>query len=172
IYAAGDCAESINLVCDHPYWMPLGSTANKMGRVAGANIAGGDSKFPGVLGTAIVKVFDLAVGRTGISEREAKEAGFNPVSATVTTPARPAYYPGGGEVTLKLIGDRKSQKLLGAQAVGDSSVDKVIDTAAASLMGKITVPELTTLDLAYSPPYAPALGAVIVAAQVLEGKLL
>lgn len=171
VYAAGDCAESIHLVSRKPYWLPLGSTANKMGRVAGANIAGGAKKFPGVLGTAIVKVFELAAGRTGLSEQESKNSGFNPVSVTVTTPARAGYFPGGGELTLKLTADRGSKRILGAQAVGDSSVDKIIDTMAAALTGNITVPGLTTIDLAYSPPFSQALGTVIVAAQVIEEKL-
>jgi len=171
VYAAGDCAETTHLVTGNPYWLPLGSTANKMGRVAGANIAAGKKVFPGVLGTAIVKVFDLAAGRTGLTEREAGDTRFNPVAVTVTTPTRPGYYPGGGTVALKLVADRGSGKLLGAQAVGDFSVDKVIDTAATALFGKLTVSHLTSLDLAYSPPFAPALGALIVAGQVLEEKL-
>lgn len=171
IFAAGDCAETVHLVTGQPFWLPLGSTANKMGRVAGANIAGGRKTFPGVLGTAIVKVFDLAAGRTGLTEAEAKANRFNPVAVTVTTPARPGYYPGGGEVTLKLVADRGSGKVLGAQAVGDATVDKVIDTAAAALAGGMTVGGLTSLDLAYSPPYAPSLGALIVAGQVIEEKL-
>jgi NADPH-dependent 2,4-dienoyl-CoA reductase/sulfur reductase-like enzyme len=171
IFAAGDCAETVHLVTGQPFWLPLGSTANKMGRVAGANIAGGRKTFPGVLGTAIVKVFDLAAGRTGLTEAEAKTHRFNPVAVTVTTPARPGYYPGGGEVTLKLVADRGSGKVLGAQAVGDATVDKVIDTAAAALTGGMTVSGLTSLDLAYSPPFAPSLGALIVAGQVLEEKL-
>jgi len=171
IYAAGDCAESTHLVSGKPYWLPLGSTANKTGRVAGANIAGGTKRFPGILGTAIVKVFDLDAGRTGLSDGEAKQSGFNPVSVSVATPTKPGYYPGGGEVTLTLTADRGSRRILGAQAVGRGSVDKIIDTAAAALTGKLTVDEMTAVDLAYSPPYAPALGALIVAAQVLEGKL-
>ncbi len=171
IYAAGDCAESVHLVTGKPYWLPLGSTANKMGRVAGANISGGNKRFPGVLGTAIVKVFELTAGRTGLNEKEAKEAGFIPVSATVTTPVRAGYYPGGGKVTLKLIADRGSKRILGAQAVGDSSVDKIIDTIALALTGNIPVTSLTTIDIAYSPPYSQVLGTVIVAAQVLEEKL-
>jgi len=171
IFAAGDCAESIHLVSGMPCWFPLGSTANKQGRVAGAAIAGGKKTFPGVLGTAIVKVFDLALGRTGLNESESKEAGFNPLSVTVTTPVRPGYYPGGGEVTLKLTADMGTQKLLGAQVYGDTTVDKVVDTVAAALTGKMTLSDLVNLDVCYSPPYAPALGAVIIAAGVLEEKL-
>jgi NADPH-dependent 2,4-dienoyl-CoA reductase/sulfur reductase-like enzyme len=168
IYAAGDCAESLHLVSGKPFWLPLGSTANKQGRVAGANIAGGTKRFPGVLSTSIVKVFELTAGRTGLNEREAREAGFNPVSATVTTPVMAGYYPGNGKVTLRLTADRGSKKLLGAQAVGDSKVDKIIDTVATALTGKVSVPDLTCIDLAYSPPYSPVLGTVIIAAQVLE----
>jgi len=171
IYSAGDCAESTHLVTGKPCWFPLGSTANKQGRVAGANSAGGSKTFTGVLGTSIVKVFDLAAGRTGLNEREAKEAGFNPLSVTIAAPERPGYYPGGGLVTLKLTADRGSGKLLGAQAVGGSTVDKVIDTIAASLMGKLTIADLTNVDLSYSPPYSTAMGTVIVAAGVLEEKL-
>ena len=171
IYAAGDCAESTHLVSKKPCWYPLGSTANKQGRVAGANIAGGKKSFPGVLGTTIVKVFDLAVARTGLSEQASKEAGFNPVTVTITTPARPGYYPGGGTVTLKLVADRGSKRPIGGQIIGDASVDKVVDTLAAALMGKLTLADLTAVDLAYSPPYAPALGTLIVAAGVLDEKI-
>ncbi len=171
IFAAGDCTESIHLVSGMPCWFPLGSTANKQGRVAGTAIAGGKKTFPGVLGTAIVKVFDLTFGRTGLSESEAKEAGLYPISVTVTTPVRPGYYPGSGKVTLKLTADRGTQKLLGAQVYGDTTVDKVVDTVAAALTGKMTLSELVNLDVCYSPPYAPALGAVIIAAGVLEEKL-
>ena len=171
IYAAGDCAESVHLVSGKPYWLPLGSTANKQGRVAGANIAGCHKRFHGVLGTSIVKIFEITAGRTGLTEHEAIEVGFNPVSATVTTPVRAGYYPGGGKVTLKLTADRGSKKLLGTQAVGDSTVDKVIDTVAAALTGKVSVTDLINLDLAYSPPYSQVLGTVIIAAQVLEENL-
>ena len=171
IYAAGDCAESTHIVSGKPVWVPLGSTANKQGRVAGATIAGGKKKFSGIVGTSIVKVFDLAAGRTGLTEQESHDVGFNPVSVTVTTPVNAGYYPGSGKITLKLIADRSSKKLLGAQASGDSSVDKVIDTVAAALTGNIPVPDLVNLDLAYSPPYSQVLGTLIVAAGVLEEKL-
>ena len=171
IFAAGDCAESINLVSGKPCWYPLGSTANKQGRVAGANIAGGKKTFRGVVGTSVTKVFDITAGRTGLSEREANEAGFNPVSATVTTGVHAGYYPGEGTITLKLVADSGSKKLLGAQSVGDTSVDKVIDTVATALAGNISIPDLTNLDISYSPPYSPVLGTVVLAAGVLEKKL-
>ncbi len=171
VYAAGDCAETTHLVSRKPFWFSLGSTANKQGRIAGANIAGGRKTFDGVLGTSILKVFDKATGRTGLSEREASEAGFNLVSATVTTSTIGHYYPGSGKITLKLVADRGSKRLLGAQAFGDDKVDKVIDTVAALLTGGVPVPEITNLDLAYSPPYATALGTVLVGAELLEKKM-
>lgn len=171
VFAAGDCAETVHLVSGKPYWFPLGSTANKQGRVAGANIAGERKTFEGVLGTSILKVFDKTVGRTGLTLAEASEAGFNPVAVTVTVPTHAPYYPGAGKVTLTLVADRGSHSLLGAQAFGDSAVDKVIDTVATALIGKLSVPALTNLDISYSPPYATALGTVLVAAEVLENKL-
>ncbi|MDP2983312.1 MAG: FAD-dependent oxidoreductase [Candidatus Latescibacter sp.] len=171
IFAAGDCSETTHLVSKKPFWLSLGSTANKQGRVAGANIAGGRKQFTGVLGTAIVKVFDKTAGRTGLNEKEAAETDFNPVSVTVTTSTSANYYPGAKSITLKLVADRGAQKLLGAQAFGDDKVDKVIDIIATALTGKISIPELTNLDLAYSPPYSQALGTVLVAAEVLEKKL-
>ena len=172
IYAAGDCVETINLVSRKPGWYPLGSTANKQGRVAGANIVGGNKKkFEGVLGTSINKVFDLAAARTGLSESEAKAAGYQVETVMVTTPAIAGYYPGGGKVTLKLIADPIRKKLLGAQAFGDRSVDKVIDTIASALTGSVSIPDLANLDVSYAPPYAPAMGIVIVAAGILEEKL-
>jgi NADPH-dependent 2,4-dienoyl-CoA reductase/sulfur reductase-like enzyme len=171
IFAAGDCAETIHLVTKKPFWMSLGSTANKQGRVAGANVAGGKKQFQGVLGSSILKVFDKTAGRTGLTEKNAAEAGFYPVSVTVTTPTLSSYYPGSKSITLKLVADRGSGKLLGAQSFGDDKVDKIIDIAATALAGKISVPELDNLDLSYSPPYSQALGAVLVAAEVLEKKL-
>ena len=171
IFAAGDCVESRHLVSGKPCWFPLGSTANKQGRVAGANIAGGKKRFRGVVGTSITKVFDLGAARTGLGETEAGGAGFNPLSVTITAPTRAPYYPGGDKITLKLIGDLKSKKVLGAQAVGIQDADKIIDIIAASLTGGLTVPDLTNIDLAYSPPYSPALSAVIIAAGVLEEKM-
>lgn len=171
IFAAGDCVETTHLVNKKPFWMSLGSTANKQGRVAGANVAGGKKQFTGVLGSAILKVFDKTAGCTGLNEREAAESGFNPVSVTVTTSTSANYYPGAKSITLKLVADRGSVKLIGAQSFGDDKVDKIIDIVAASLTGKISIPELTNLDLSYSPPYSPALGTVLVAAEVLEKKL-
>jgi NADPH-dependent 2,4-dienoyl-CoA reductase/sulfur reductase-like enzyme len=171
VFAAGDCAETTHLVTGKPFWFPLGSTANMQGRVAGANIAGGRTTFPGALGTSILKVFDKTAARTGLSAAQAVEAGYNPVSATVTVQNHSRFFPGAGTIVLTLVADRGSHRLLGAQAFGDSSTDKVIDTVATALTGKIPVTGLANLDVSYSPPYSTALGAVLVAAEVLEGKL-
>ena len=171
IFAAGDCAETTNLVDRKPFWMSLGSTANKQGRVAGANAAGGKKEFSGVLGSSILKVFDKTAGCTGLTERAAAESGLYPVSVTVTTHTLPSYYPGAKSITLKLVADRGSSRLIGAQTFGEDKVDKIIDTVAAALAGNISIPELTNLDLSYSPPYAQAIGTVLVAAELLEKKM-
>ena len=173
VWAAGDCVETTNLVSGRPAWVPLGDTANQMGRVAGTNAAspaGEDTlEFPGVLGTGIFKVFDLNVGKTGLSEREAADAGFDTVSADIESRDRAGYYPGAEKVFLKLIADRATGRLLGAEAAG-SSTDKLIDVCATAIWGRLSYPDLIDLDLAYSPPYGPALSPVIQAATILSGK--
>jgi NADPH-dependent 2,4-dienoyl-CoA reductase/sulfur reductase-like enzyme len=158
-------------VSGKPYRLSLGSTANKMGRVAGMNVSGGSAVFPGVLGTSILKAFDRTAARTGLTGEDARDAGFNPETVTVTTPTRAGYYPGGGTVTLTAVADRATRKFLGAEAVGTDSVDKIIDTAAGALTGALTVDDLLAVDISYSPPYSTATGTLIVAAQVLDDRL-
>jgi NADPH-dependent 2,4-dienoyl-CoA reductase/sulfur reductase-like enzyme len=171
VWAAGDCVETTNLVSDRPTWVPLGDTANQMGRVAGTNAATGDEtlEFPGILGTGIFKVFDLGVGKTGLSEKEAEDAGFEVVSAGLEAYDRAAYYPGAQKVFLKLIADRATGRLLGAESAG-SGADKLTDICATALWGRLSYPDLVNIDLAYAPPYGPALSPVIQAATVLSGK--
>jgi CoA-dependent NAD(P)H sulfur oxidoreductase len=173
VWAAGDCVETTNLVSGRPAWVPLGDTANQMGRVAGTNAAspaGEDTlEFPGVLGTGIFKAFDLNVGKTGLSEREAADAGFETVSADIEARDRAGYYPGAEKVFLKLIADGATGRLLGAEAAG-SSTDKLIDVCATAIWGRLSYPDLIDLDLAYSPPYGPALSPVIQAATILSGR--
>ena len=171
VWAAGDCVETTNLVSDRPTWVPLGDTANQMGRVAGTNAATGDEtlEFPGILGTGIFKVFDLGVGKTGLSEKEAEDAGFEVVSAGLEAYDRAAYYPGAQKVFLKLIADRATGRLLGAESAG-SGADKLTDVCATALWGRLSYPDLVNIDLAYAPPYGPALSPVIQAATVLSGK--
>jgi len=171
IYAAGDCAETIHLVTGKRVWIPLGSTANKQGRVVGVNVCGGDATFPGVMGTTIFKTFNFNVAKTGLEMREAEKEGFRPVQAIVTGYARAHYYPGGKESTLKVIADRETGRILGGQAIGEGPSDKFIDVLAIALHGKMTCRDLSNVDLAYAPPYSPVLSPVIVAANVLLNKL-
>ena len=171
VWAAGDCVETTDLTSGEPAWVPLGDTANQMGRVAGTNVATGVDtlEFPGILGTGIFKVFDLGVGKTGLSERAATDAGFETLSASLTANDRAGYYPGADKVFLKLIADRDTGRLIGAEAAGSSS-DKLIDICATALWGRLSYPDLVNIDLAYSPPYGPTLSPVIQAATILSGK--
>ena len=171
IYAAGDCVETTHLITGKKAWIPLGSTANKQGRVAGVNLCGGQAIFPGVLGTAIFKAFDFNVAKTGLSMREAEREGFHPIQAIVRGYDRAHYYPGGKESALKVIADQKTGKILGGQAIGQGPSDKLIDILAMALHGKMSAQELANVDLAYAPPFSPALSPVIVAANVLTNKL-
>ena len=170
-WAAGDCAQTTNLVSGKPAWVPLGDTANQMGRVAGTNAATGEDtlEFPGVLGTGIFKVFDLGVGKTGLSEKEATEAGFEVVSQGLEANDRASYYPGARKVFLKLIADHATGRLLGAEAAGAGAA-KLTDICAAALWGGLSYPDLVNIDLAYSPPFGPTLSPVIQAATILSGK--
>jgi NADPH-dependent 2,4-dienoyl-CoA reductase/sulfur reductase-like enzyme/rhodanese-related sulfurtransferase len=171
IYAAGDCAETTHLVTGKSTWIPLGSTANKQGRTAGMNVCGGRFIFPGVLGTAIFKVFECNVAKTGLSMKEALREGFEPIQAIVRGYGRAHIMPGGRESILKVVADPKNGRILGAQAMGEGPSDKFIDTVAMALQGRMTCDQLATADLAYSPPFSPALSPVIVAANVLLNKL-
>jgi NADPH-dependent 2,4-dienoyl-CoA reductase/sulfur reductase-like enzyme len=171
VWAAGDCVETVNLVSGKPAWIPLGDTANQMGRVAGTNAATGEHtlEFPGTLGTGIFKVFDLGVGKTGLSEEEAGESGLEVVSAAVETNDRAGYYPGAGEVFLKLIADGSSGRLIGAEAAGHGAA-RLTDVCATAIWGRLSYPDLVNLDLAYAPPFGPVLSPVIQAATVLSGE--
>ena len=171
VYAVGDCAESVHLVTGKPAWFALGSTAAKMGRVAAVNATGGNDSFKGVLGTLIVKVFGLNIGKTGLSEREAMKEGYAIESTIVPAVDKSHYYPGAKEMLVKLVADANSGKLLGAQIIGEGGADKRIDIIATALSFGATVDQVAKLDLAYAPPYAMALDAVIVAANVLNNKL-
>jgi NADPH-dependent 2,4-dienoyl-CoA reductase/sulfur reductase-like enzyme/rhodanese-related sulfurtransferase len=171
IYAAGDCAETIHLLTGKRTWVPLGSTANKQGRVVGENVCGGDARFPGVMGTTIFKTFDFNVAKTGLNMKEAEKEGFHPIEAIVRGFDRAHYYPGKKESTLKVIADQETGRILGGQAIGDGSSDKFIDILAMALHAKMDCRTLATVDLAYAPPFSPALSPVIVAAHVLMNKL-
>ncbi len=167
IYAAGDCAEVQHLVTGRPAWIPLGTTANKTGRVAGANAAGGRERFPGIVGTSIVGIFGRAFATTGLSEAEARAAGFSPVSARIDANARPRYY-GGTPTTVELIADRATGRLLGGSVIGDDGAAGRINVLAAALQSRLRVEDFETLDLAYSPPFSPVWDPLLIAAQQLR----
>ena len=171
IYAAGDCAETTHLVTGEKVWIPLGSTANKQGRVVGINVCGGNATFPGVMGTAVFKTFDSNVAKTGLNMKEAEREGFHPIQAIVRGFDRAHYYPGQKESTLKVITDKDTGRILGGQAIGEGPSDKFIDILAMALHAKMTCEELASVDLAYAPPFSPVLSPVIVAANVLLNKL-
>jgi NADPH-dependent 2,4-dienoyl-CoA reductase/sulfur reductase-like enzyme len=171
VFAAGDCAESYHRLTQTPVWGPLGDIANLQGRVAGENAAGGDARFPGILGTAIFKTFDLNVGITGLTESAAREAGFNPITTVIGARDKARYFPGARELTLKLVAESNSGRLLGAQAIGPGAVDKMIDIAATALLGNLGCRDLENADLAYAPPFSPVLSPIIVAASILSKKL-
>jgi NADPH-dependent 2,4-dienoyl-CoA reductase/sulfur reductase-like enzyme/rhodanese-related sulfurtransferase len=171
IYAAGDCVEIKNLVTGKPGFIPLGSTANKHGRVVANNICGIKDSFPGVLGSTICKFFDFNIAKTGLSEKEAKDAGFDAVICLSPSPDRAHFMPDAKLLYLKLVADKKTRKLLGAQAAGPGNGDKRVDTAAAAISAGMTVDDVANLDLCYAPPYAPAMDNLIVAANILRNKL-
>ncbi|MEV4542798.1 FAD-dependent oxidoreductase [Micromonospora echinaurantiaca] len=165
VWAAGDCVETLHRVSGMPVHVPLGTYANKQGRVAGINIGGGYATFAGVIGTAVTKVCDLEVGRTGLRERDAVAAGFEFVSVIAKSTNRAGYYPGARPMTVKLIAEKPSGRLLGAQIVGWSEAAKRIDTLAVALWNKMTVDDMTALDLGYAPPFAPVWDPVLIAAR-------
>lgn len=171
ILAAGDCAESKNLVTGGPTYVPLGSTANKQGRVAAATVVGREDRFPGVLGSAVCKVFDFTVARTGLSETQAIDAGYDAVSVIVPGPDKPHFMPDAAVLFLKVIADRKSRRLLGIQAVGPGEGDKRGDAAAMAITAGMTVDQVAQADLCYAPPYSPAMDNLLTACNVLRNKL-
>ena len=172
IFAAGDCAEARHVVTGDPDHVPLALTANRAGRAIGQTMAGEETPVGEIAGTAVVKAFDLTAARTGvIDEERAREAGFDPVAVTITAASRAHYYPGAEEITITLLGDRDSERVLGATMVGREGVAKRIDTVAAALHEGATARELSYYDLAYAPPYSPVWDPVLTAAKVLDGNL-
>ncbi|MCX4389733.1 FAD-dependent oxidoreductase [Micromonospora peucetia] len=165
VWAAGDCVETVHRVTGMAVHVPLGTHANKQGRVAGINIGGGYATFAGVIGTAVTKVCELEVGRTGLREKDAAAAGFEFVSVIAESTSRAGYYPGARPMTVKLIAEKPSGRLLGAQIVGWSEAAKRIDTLAVALWNGMTVDDMTGLDLGYAPPYAPVWDPVLIAAR-------
>ncbi len=165
VWAAGDCVETFHRVSQRPVAIALGTIANKQGRVAGINLGGGYATFPGVLGTAVTKVCGLEIARTGLGESEAHEAGFDPVTTVVESSTRAGYYPGAGRITMKVIAERDTARLLGAQVVGDEGAAKRIDVFAVALWNGMAVDDLLNVDLSYAPPFSPVWDPVLIAAR-------
>jgi NADPH-dependent 2,4-dienoyl-CoA reductase/sulfur reductase-like enzyme len=165
VWAAGDCVETRHLVGGHAVHVPLGTHANKQGRVIGINLGGGYATFPGVLGTAVTKVCDLEIGRTGLGEAEARRIGFQSVAATITSTSAAGYLPEPGSVTIKLVAERRTGRLLGGQIVGRGGAAKRVDVLATAITAGMTVEEMISLDLGYAPPFSPLWDPVLVAAR-------
>lgn len=171
IYAAGDVATTWERISGKELYFPLATGSNRSGRVAGMNAAGESAEYTGITKTEVVKVFSLNVGRTGLNEEEAKHAGFDPVSVTITASSRAKYYPGAQQLRIKMTGDRKSHRLLGCEMAGREGVAKRLDVVSAALYSGLTVEDTTGIDYSYSPPFAPAWEPLGVAADVLLKKL-
>lgn len=171
IYACGDCCEETHIVSGHPVWIPLGSTANKEGKCAALNAAGHYNVFEGVLGSVVSRCFDTTIAMTGLSENGAISAGFSPISVIVSKEDKVAYMPNVGDITLKIIADKVTGLLLGAQAIGSVGADKRINSIATALLAHMTVANFKNNDLTYSPPYSTTIDPLLDAMTLLCKKL-
>ena len=153
-----------------PAYIPLGTTANKCGRVAGANAAGGRERFAGIVGTSIVSIFGMGFATTGFSVEQARAEGFTPVAARIQAHPRPRYFPS-AKTTVELVADRASRRLVGGSVIGDDGAAGRINVIAAALANRMRVDEFEQLDLAYSPPFSPVWDPLLVAAQQLMKDL-
>lgn len=165
VWAAGDCVESVHRLSGQRVVVALGTHANKQGRVVGINLGGGYATFPGVIGTAVTKVCDLEVARTGLSEKEADDAGYCYVTASVDSTTRAGYFPGAQPIRVKLIAEKRSGTLLGAQIAGREGAAKRIDVLAVAIWNEMSVDQVLGLDLSYAPPFAPVWDPVLIAAR-------
>jgi NADPH-dependent 2,4-dienoyl-CoA reductase/sulfur reductase-like enzyme len=174
IYAAGDCATARNYITDKDDYLPLGTTANKQGRLAGENAAtsgGGNVKFEGIAGSAITKIFGQFVGKTGLSKKEALENGFDPVESKIEDITRAGYYPNNKKIWIKLVAEKKNKRILGAQIIGGEAVKGRIDLISFALLKQGTVEDLANYDACYVPPASPVWEPINIAASQMS-KLL
>lgn len=171
IYAAGDCAMVHNAITGKSAWSPMGSTANIAGRIIAQNMMGAKISYRGTLGTAVCKLPGINVGRTGLTEVQAKEEGFDPVSVVTIVDEKAHYYPGAGLLAVKMIADKSTQRLLGVQVVGNGAVDKIVDIAVTGIMLKGTLTQLSDLDFAYAPPFSTAIHPFAHTLNVLKNKI-
>ena len=171
IWSAGDCVESFHLVSKKPFYVALGTVANKQGRVAGINIGGGNATFPGVVGTAISKICEVGVARTGLQEKEIQQLDLDYVSAKIKSKTRAGYYPEAENITVKVLAEKGSGRLLGGQIVGKGEAAKRIDIVATALHAGFSVREMIHLDLSYAPPFSPVWDPVLIAVRQVLKKI-
>jgi NADPH-dependent 2,4-dienoyl-CoA reductase/sulfur reductase-like enzyme len=171
VFAAGDCATARNYITNKDMYLPLGTTANKQGRVAGENAAGGNAKFRGIAGSAITKVFDLFIGKTGLTKEDALRNGFDPVEEVIEDITRARYYPDNKPIWIKIVADRKSGRVLGSQIVGGEGVKERIDLIALALLLKADIRDLASYDACYVPPASPVWEPVNIAASQAAKRL-
>lgn len=171
IFAVGDCVTVTNRLTQNPLWSAMGSTANIGGRIAAQNIAGAKIAYPGALGTAVAKLPNLNVGRTGLTEAAACEAGFDPVTVVTVVDDKAHYYPGASIFIVKMIADRKTKQLLGLQVLGQGAVDKMVDIAVTAISLGATLHDLENLDFAYAPPFSTAIHPFSHTVNILLNKI-
>jgi len=171
VYAAGDCVESINMVTQRPTLCQLGTAAVRQAKVAGINAAGGYAIFHGVLGSAVTKLFDTEIGVTGLTEFFAKKAGLETVIGKITSKTRPEYYPGGLPIKIKLVVEKESQRIVGAQIIGGEQVTQRIHALSFAMQKQMTVRELAKADTAYAPPLNETWEPMVLAAEMALRKL-
>ncbi|MET8579885.1 FAD-dependent oxidoreductase [Streptomyces collinus] len=171
VWAGGDCVEVLNLVSGQEQYVPLGTHANKHGQVIGTGVGGGYATFPGVVGTAVSKVCDLEIARTGLREKDADRVGLQYETVTIESTSRAGYYPGASPMTVKMLAERRTGRLLGVQIVGREGAGKRVDIAAVALTAGMTVEQMTALDLGYAPPFSPVWDPVLVAARKATAKV-
>lgn len=170
IFAAGDCAEQMHIITGKPVWYPLGSTANKQGRVAAINMTGGHEGFRGVLGSLVTKVFDYTISKTGLSEKEALDNGYEVLTAITSYRDRAGYMPGAEKITIKVIADKNTKRLLGCQAIGKGDADKRVNVVAAAITAGMTVDQFMAIDLTYAPPYSPSIDPILITVKMLTDE--
>jgi NADPH-dependent 2,4-dienoyl-CoA reductase/sulfur reductase-like enzyme len=171
VWAAGDCVESFHIVSRRPVYVALGTVANRQGRVAGINIGGGYAAFAGIVGTAVTRICATEISRTGLNEREARDAAFETVTATVDSTTTASYFPEAPKITVKLLAERRSGRIIGAQIVGGRGAGKRIDVAAAAITAGMDAGQLVDLDFGYAPPVSPLWDPIASAARVILSKL-
>jgi len=171
IYAIGDCSENTNLITGKPCWIPLGSTANKEGRCCAINLAGEKEEFQGVLGSAVTRYHGFTMSITGLTEREAIAEGYEVVTETITKKDKAGYMPEVKNITIKVVVDKKTKKILGAQAIGCGDADKRVNTVTSAIVSGKSVDDFVNLDMTYAPPYSPSIDPLLTALANVQQKL-